>query len=247
MKPSILAAAADGDMAQGLGAEVHDPAHFDIFRIHVQALQFPLGQLLVVVVEFVLHPGGGGHHGQVVGVHDVVDVAGEAQGELGHGDQQRDAAAGRGALDVHGGAAGRLADAAAHVHAPFAQALDQTHGGGGFAFAQGSGGDGGDFDVLAVGFVFQALQALHVVHAADFLAVGDALVFGDLQLIAHRVKGDHLRFGDFGNLPVSLFNRIVLRHNRPSLLKVLCLLAISGHQEMTGVNCKVYPRRIPSF
>src|SRR5208337_1210562 len=212
-----LAAPADGDLAQGLGAEVHDPAHLEVLGIDVQALQVPLGQLGVVIVELVLQPGGGGHHGQVVGVHDVIDVAGEAQGELGHGDQQRDTAARGGALDVHGGAAGRLADAAAHVHAPFAQALDEAHGGGGFPFPQGSRGDGGDFDVFAVRFAFQAFETLHVVNAADFLAVGDALVFGDFQLIAHRVKGDHLRFGNFRNLPVFLLNRIVLRHKTASL------------------------------
>ena len=210
---------ADDHVPQGLGAEVQDPAHFDVAGVDVQALQVPFGQLGVVIVELMLHPGGHRHHGQVVGVHDVVDVAGEAQGELGHGDQQRDAAAGRGALDVHGGAAGRLAEGAAHVLLAGAQALDQAHGGGGFAFSQGSGGDGGDFDVLAVRFVFQALQALHVIDAADFLAVGDALVFGDFQLIAHRVKGNHLRFGDFSNLPVRLFNRIILRHKN-CLLKV---------------------------
>jgi hypothetical protein len=34
-------------------------------------------KLLVVVVALVLHAGGHGHHGQVVGVHDVVDVAGQ--------------------------------------------------------------------------------------------------------------------------------------------------------------------------
>ena len=95
---------------------------------------------------------------------------------------------------------------------PGAQALDQAHGGGGFAFTQGSGGDGGDVDVVAVRFALQAFQAFHVIDAADFLAVGDALVFGDFQLIAHRVKIDHLRFGNFSNLPVSLFNRIILRH-----------------------------------
>jgi hypothetical protein len=106
----------------------------------------------------VLHAGGHGHHGQVVGVHDVVDVAGEAQGEFGHGDQQGVAAAGRGTLDVHGGAAGGLTQGAAHVDAAFAEAFHQAAGGGGFAFTQGGRGNGGDFDVLAVGFVFQSVD-----------------------------------------------------------------------------------------
>ena len=72
---------------------------------------------------------------------------------------------------------------------------------------------------LPSGLLFRRFQALHVVNAADFLAVRDALIFGDFQLIAHLVKRNHLRFGDFGNLPVFLFNRIILRHKN-CLLKV---------------------------
>ena len=39
-----------------------------------------------------------GHHGQVMCVHDIVDIAGETQGELGHGHEQGVAAAGRSTL-----------------------------------------------------------------------------------------------------------------------------------------------------
>jgi hypothetical protein len=106
------AAQADDDIAQALGAEIDDPAHLHSGGVDVQAAHAGQArQLLVIVIAFMLHPGGQGHHGQVVGVHDVVDVAGKAHGELGHGDQQGVAAAGRRALDVHGGAAGGLAQA----------------------------------------------------------------------------------------------------------------------------------------
>jgi hypothetical protein len=155
----IAAAEADDDVAQGLGAEVDNPAHFHAGGVDVQAAHAgQAGQLLVVVVALVLHARGHGHHGQVVGVHDVVDVAGEPQGELGHGNQQGVAAAGRRSLDVHGGAAGRLTQGAAHVDTTHAQAFHQAAGGGAFAFTQGSRGDGGDFDVLAVGFVFETVD-----------------------------------------------------------------------------------------
>jgi hypothetical protein len=69
---------ADDDVAQGLGAEVDDPAHLHAGGIDVQAPHAgQAGQLLVIVVALVLHAARSGHHGQVVGVHDVVDVAGE--------------------------------------------------------------------------------------------------------------------------------------------------------------------------
>ena len=50
----------------------------------------------------VLHTRVQRHHGQVMCVHDIVDIAGETQGELGHGHEQGVAAAGRSTLDVHG-------------------------------------------------------------------------------------------------------------------------------------------------
>ncbi len=78
---SIGAAAdADDDVSQGLGAEVNDPAHFHAGGVNVQTAHFgQSGKLLVIVVSLVLHAGGQRHHGQVVGVHDIVDVAGQAQ------------------------------------------------------------------------------------------------------------------------------------------------------------------------
>jgi len=45
-------------------------------------------QLGIVVVALVLQPGGQGDQGQVVGVHHIVDVTGEAQGELRHRDEE---------------------------------------------------------------------------------------------------------------------------------------------------------------
>ena len=110
-----LAADADDDVAQALGAEVHNPAHLHPGGVDVQAAQVAFGQFGVIIVALMLHPGGKGYHGQVVGIHNVVDVAGESHGELGHGDEQGIAAAGSSSLDIHGGAARGLADTAAYV------------------------------------------------------------------------------------------------------------------------------------
>ena len=199
---AVLGAAdADDDVAQALGAEVQHPAHLHPLGVDVQALEAPLGQLLVVVVAFVLHAGVEGHHGQVVGVHDVVDVAGEAQGELCHGHQQGVAAAGGGAFDVHGGAAGGLAQAAAHVLAQLAQAFDQAQRGGGLTFAKGSGGDGGDFDELAVRLVLQAVHDLDEIQLGS-LAVGDDLLRQQAQLLPEVFHGGQGLLRLLGDLPV---------------------------------------------
>ena len=197
----LVAAHADDDVAQALGAEVQHPAHLHPLGVDVEALQAPLGQLLVVVVALVLHTGVQRHHGQVVGVHDVVDVAGEAQGELGHGHQQGVSAAGGGALDVHGGSAGGLAQAAAHVLADLAQTLDEAQGDGGFTLAQGGGGDGGDFDKLAVGLVLQAVHDLDKVQLGR-LAVGDDLVGLQTHLLPELLHGGQGTLRLLGDLPV---------------------------------------------
>ena len=197
----LIAADTDEDVPQALGAEVQNPAHLYPLRVDVQTLQAPLGQLLVVVVALMLHTGVESHHSQVVGVHDVVDVAGEAQGELGHGHQQGVAAAGRSTLDVHGGAAGRLTQAAAHILADLAQALDQAQGHGGLALAQGGGGDGGDFDELAVGLILQAVHDLDKVQLRG-LAVGNDLLRQQAQLLAELLHGGQGALCFFRNLPV---------------------------------------------
>ena len=60
----------------------------------IEPLQIPLGQLLIGVVGLMLHPGGKRHHAQVVGVHDGVDITGQAKGELGQGNTLGQTAAG---------------------------------------------------------------------------------------------------------------------------------------------------------
>ena len=141
------------------------------------------------------------HHGQVVGVHDVVDVAGQAQGELGHGHQQGVSAASRSALDVHGGAAGGLAQRAADVLADLGKALDQAQGNGGLALAQGGGGDGGNLNELAVGLVLQAVHNLDKVKLRG-LAIGNDLLGQQAQLLPEIFHRGQLFLGILSDLPV---------------------------------------------
>ncbi len=202
------AAQADDDVSERLGAEVDDPAHFHAGGVDVEAAHAgQAGQLLIVVVSFMLHAGGHGHHAQVVGVHDVVDVAGKSQGEFGHGDQQGVSAAGCGSFDVHGGAAGGLAQGTAHAFAPGAQAFHQAQRCGAFAFTQRSGGDGGHFDVFPVRFVFQTVDDFQKV---DFGQPAHRQHFFGLesQLFSPRFRHGHVLFRFFGNLPVGHFGCI---------------------------------------
>ena len=122
-----------------------------------------------------LHPGIQGHHGQVMGIDNVIDIAGQTQGELGHGHQQGVAAASRGTLDVHGGAAGGLPQCAANVLAQVAQTFNQAQRDGGLALTEGGGGDGGDFDKLAVRLVLQAVHDLDKVDLRGFSIGNDLL------------------------------------------------------------------------
>ena len=174
-----------------------------------------------------LHTGGQGHHGQVVGVHDVVDVAGQTQGELGHGHQQGVAAACRGTLDVHGGAAGGLTQCAADVLADLAQAFDQAQRNGGLTLAEGGGGDGGDFDELAVGLILQAVHNLDEVDLGG-LAIGDDLILQQTQLLAEEIHGGQGLLCFLSDLPV-LVHGGIQRDNAGFGIYVLAINEIDCH------------------
>jgi hypothetical protein len=66
-----------------------------------------------------------------------------------------------------------------------AQRLAEADGGGGFAFAQRGGGDGGDVDVFAIGAVGQALT-------------DGELNFGFVGAVGDQLFGQQANFG--GNL-----------------------------------------------
>ncbi len=83
------AADADDDIPQGLGTEIDDPAQFHPGGVDVQTPH--AGQtlkLFVIVIALMLHAGSQRHHGQVVGIHNVIDITGQTQRKFGHGNQQ---------------------------------------------------------------------------------------------------------------------------------------------------------------
>ncbi len=96
--PVELAAEADDDLAQGAVADVDDPRPGDREGVDVER---------VAVVEVVVEEA----RGEVVRGADGVDVAGEVEVEVLHGDDLAVAAAGGAALDAEDRAQRGLADA----------------------------------------------------------------------------------------------------------------------------------------
>ena len=203
MNPSDLAAHADDHIAQSLTAEVDDPVHAYVRRIDVQTrLTGKPEQFFIVVVAFMLHSGGEGDHGQIVGVGDGVDVAGKAEGILRKGNALGEAAAGGGTLGAHGGAAGRLTDGGGNFPAALGEALHESYGGGGLAFSEGSRSDGRHIDILTVGPVRQTGEHGLIVHLAHDVAVGKQFLVFKAQFSADLVNVFHAGFRVLGDFPV---------------------------------------------
>ena len=239
------AADAHDDIAKTLCAEVQDPAHLHTLGVDIQTLQTLAGQPLVVVVALVLHTRVQSDHRQVVRVHDIVDIAGQAEGELGHRHQKCVAAAGSSALDVHRRAAGGLTKRAADVQAQLAEAFDQAQGDGGLALAERGRGDGGNFDELAVGLILQTVHDLDKVDLRG-LAVGNDLFGQQAELLAEVIHRGQILFCFFSDLPVLVHGRVQryttgLGVNVLAILKFDChgyfLLVLPGPSLPPGKNC----------
>ncbi|MBA7681918.1 hypothetical protein ES703_90262 [subsurface metagenome] len=114
-----------------------------------------------------LHPSSKGDHGQVVGIGNIVDVAGKTHRKLGERDKQRITAPSRGSLDVHRWSPRGLADTAADIPAPLAHALHKPAGGGTFPLTQWGGGDGGNLNIFAVRLILEAVNNLHEIKLGD--------------------------------------------------------------------------------
>ena len=101
---------------------------------------------LLPLVNMVIQHGGQ----QVVGSADGVEVAGEVEVDVLHGNDLGITAASGAALDAEHGAQGGLTQGDQNVLAQLLHAVGQTHGSGGLAFAGRSGVDSGDQDQLAL-------------------------------------------------------------------------------------------------
>ena len=137
---------------------------------------------------------------QVVGSADGVEVAGEVQVDVLHGDDLCVAAAGSTALDAEHGAQRGLTQSDHDVLAQLAHTVSQTHGGSGLAFACGGGVDGGDENQLAVGLVSHVLQDL-IVNLGLVLAVLLQILLVYTGGLGHF--GDRLHYGFLCDFDVS--------------------------------------------
>ena len=115
-------AQADDDVAQGPVVHVDHPLPDDPARIDAQG---------VAVVDVVVQHGGQ----QVVGQLDGVEIAGEMEVDVLHGDDLGIAAAGRPALHAEAGPQRGLAEADRCLLADAVQGVAQADAGGGLAFA----------------------------------------------------------------------------------------------------------------
>ena len=219
-------AQANTHFPQRLAAEVQHKAPLYPLRVDVQPPQPPLGQLLVVVVPLVLHPGVQRRHGQIVGVHDVVDVAGQPQRKLRHGNQQRVAAAGRRPLYVHGRPAGGLAQAAAHVLSQPSQSFDQSQRRGGLALTQRRGRDGRHLDVPPVRSVVQPLHNAQEIQLGC-LAVGQQLLRPQSQLLPEHLHTRQSLLCRRADLPVLIHRGI--EHHTPLFVLTAAISEFDFH------------------
>ena len=149
--------------------------------------------LLDVVVE----------HGsdEVVGSADGVEVAGEVEVDVFHGNDLGISAAGRAAFDAEDRAEGRLTKSDDDVLADLSHAVREADGRGGLAFAGGSRVDGGDKDQLAVRFVGIVLEEF-VVDFCFVVAVHFEIFLVDAGTL--RDDADVFHFAFLGDLDIGL-------------------------------------------
>ena len=181
------AAEAVDDLAHGAVVEVDHAAPRDRQRVDLE---------LVAVHQVGVDHGGE----QVVGRADGVDVAGEVEVEVLHGDDLRVAAAGGAALDAEDRAQRGLAQGEHDLLADLRHGLGEADGGDGLALAQRRRRDGRDVDDLAVGLGGEALEDGHVVDLGLVAAVQLELVLEDAGLGGDLLDG--LEGGCLGDLDV---------------------------------------------
>ena len=142
---------------------------------------------LVAVHEVAVDHGGE----QVVGRADGVDVAGEVEVEVLHGDELRIAAAGGAALDAEDRAERRLAQGQHRVDADGVHGLGEADGGDRLALTQRRRRDRRHVDDLAVRRVLEALEDGHVVDLGLVAPVELELVLEDARLLGDGLDGLH--------------------------------------------------------
>ena len=181
----------------GLAAEaVHDVAQLAVVHVH-HALPGDLAYVdaeLVAVLDVRVEQ----RREQVVGRTDGVEVAGEMQVDVFHGNNLGVAATGRTALDTEHRAERRLAQRHDHVLAAQRKRIGQAHRRGGLALSGRRGIDCGHQDELARGVLLLAQQV--VIDLRLVVSVQLKVLFvdaGNGSDLANR-----FRFGRLGNFNV---------------------------------------------
>ena len=135
---------------------------------------------------------------QVVGSADGVEVAGEVQVDILHGDDLSVAAAGSAALDAEHGAERGLAQADHGVFAELVERVGKADGRGGLALARGGGADSGDEDQLCLAGQLADLGEVELclIFAVEFqMVLVDPGVRRDLGDLFHFVSLSDLNIG----------------------------------------------------
>ena len=181
-----LASQAVHDVAQLAVVHVHRALPGDLLDIDAQGIA-----LLDMVVQH------GGH--QVVRRADGVEVAGEVEVDVLHGDHLGIPAASGPSFDAEHRAQRGLPQSGDGLLANLAQAVGQTHRRGGLALAGGGGGDGGHQDQLAVLRLYLIQQL--VIHFGLVPAIVLQILLRNACRLCDLLNGLHL--GALGNFDVS--------------------------------------------
>ena len=180
------AAQAVYNVAQLPVVHVHHPLPGDLLDVDAQGVA-----LLNVVVQ---------HSGQqVVGRANGVEVAGEVEVDVLHGDHLGIPAASGPSFDAEHRAQRGLPQSGDGLLANLAQAVGQTHRRGGLSLAGGGGGDGGHQDQLAVLRLYLIQQL--VIHFGLVPAIVLQILLRNASRLCDLLDGLHL--GALGNFDVS--------------------------------------------
>ena len=161
-----------GDALHPSSQAVHDVAELAVVHIHAA---FPDNFLSVdsqgvALLNMIVQ-----HSGQeIVGRSNGVEIPGEVEIDVLHGNDLGVSTPGRAALYAEDRSQGGLPQGHQGVLSQAAESVGQSHGGGGLSFSCGSGGNGGDQNQLAVGTVLQFPQkaAVHLRFAGSVLLKG---------------------------------------------------------------------------
>ena len=159
-----------------------------------------------------------------------MEVTGEVQVDVLHGDDLSVAAAGSAALDAEHGAQRRLTQGDHDVLAQLAHTVSQTDGGRGLALTGGGGVDGGDQNQLAVGLVSHVLQDV-VVNLGLVVAV-----LLQILLIHARDLGDLANVQHLGFL--CDFDVRLESHDNTLLVICWCLPFCEDRPIQDGCGCR---------